>query len=65
VVFTSGGPMGWAATSALEGDGALWLRLNQVTVNTGVTKLINGTRGITLLSVNEHSHLSPAAVTYR
>ena len=43
----------------------LWLRLNQVTVNTGVTKLVNGTRGITLLTVNEHSHLSPDAVTYR
>ena len=51
--------------SALAGDGALWLRLNQVTVNTGVTKLVNGTRGITLLSLNEHSHLAPDAVTYR
>ena len=37
----------------------LWLRLNQVTVNTGVTKLVVGTRGITLLAVNEHTHLAP------
>jgi broad specificity phosphatase PhoE len=65
VVFTSGGPMGWAAASALDGDAALWLRLNAVTVNTGVTKLVSGSRGITLLTVNEHSHLAPDAVTYR
>lgn len=65
VVFTSGGPMGWASAAALAGDPALWLRLNQVTVNTGVTKFINGTRGITLLTVNEHSHLSPDLLTYR
>ena len=48
-----------------RGDGDLWLRLNPVTVNTGVTKLVNGRRGITLLTVNEHSHLAPDAVTYR
>jgi broad specificity phosphatase PhoE len=65
VVFTSGGPMGWAAASALAGDAGLWLRLNQVTVNTGVTKLVTGRRGLTLLTVNEHSHLPPDAVTYR
>lgn len=65
VVFTSGGPMGWAAASSLGGDAALWLRLNAVTVNTGVTKLVNGSRGLTLLTVNEHSHLPPASVTYR
>jgi broad specificity phosphatase PhoE len=65
VVFTSGGPMGWAAASALAGDADLWLRLNQVTVNTGVTKLVNGTRGLTLLTVNEHSHLPADVVTYR
>ena len=65
VVVTSGGPMGWAAASALAGDAGLWLRLNQVTVNTGVTKLVTGRRGLTLLTVNEHSHLPPDAVTYR
>jgi broad specificity phosphatase PhoE len=65
VVFTSGGPMGWAAASALAGDATTWLRLNEVTVNTGVTKLVTGARGTTLLTVNEHSHLPLDAVTYR
>jgi len=65
VVFTSGGPMGWASAAALGGDAALWLRLNKVTVNTGVTKLITGSRGITLLTLNEHAHLSPDLLSYR
>ncbi|WP_107772305.1 histidine phosphatase family protein [Nocardioides sediminis] len=65
VVFTSGGPMGWVAASALAGDATTWLRLNEVTVNTGVTKLVTGSRGTTLLTVNEHSHLPLDVVTYR
>ena len=57
--------MGWAATSALAGDGALWLRLNQVTVNTGVTRIVSGRRGLTLVSYNEHTHLGEDLLTYR
>lgn len=65
IVFTSGGPMGWAAASALDATPATWRKLNQVTVNTGITTFINGSRGLTLLTVNEHAHLSPELTTYR
>ena len=41
------------------------LTLGGLTVNTGVTKLVTGARGTTLLTVNEHSHLPLDAVTYR
>jgi hypothetical protein len=43
------------------------LTLNRVAVNTGVTKLISGRRGITLVSFNEHSHLEQSGqpITYR
>ena len=69
VVFTSGGPVSWAAAASLssQGNGAadLWLRLNQVTINAGVTSFVVGSRGATLLAFNEHTHLSPAHQTYR
>ncbi len=65
VVFTSGGPIAAAATSRLAGDATVWRRLNQVSVNTGVTTLVSGSRGITLVTLNEHVHLAPDAITYR
>jgi broad specificity phosphatase PhoE len=65
VVFTSGGPLSWAAAAALGSDPDLWLRLNQVTLNGGVTSFVVGSRGATLLAFNEHTHLSPADQTYR
>jgi broad specificity phosphatase PhoE len=65
VVFTSGGPISWVATTLLGGGADLWTRLNPVTVNTSVTKLVVGSRGTTLVSLNEHGHLEPGRVTYR
>ncbi len=65
VVFTSGGPISFAASSRLEGDAHLWLRLNQVTINAGVTTFVVGSRGATLLAFNEHTHLAPDQQTYR
>jgi broad specificity phosphatase PhoE len=65
VVFTSGGAIAVVA-SALTGAGAdQWQRLNAVTVNTGVTKIVVGARGTTLVSFNEHAHLEPDHITYR
>jgi len=45
----------------------LWRRLNPVCVNSGVTKLVTGRRGLTLVSFNEHTHLDPKPdlLTYR
>ena len=67
VVVTSGGPISWVTASLLGGDAALWSRLNVVCVNSGVTKLVTGRRGVTLVSFNEHTHLEsqPELLTYR
>ena len=65
LVSTSGGPLAWAASSAIGGDAATWRALNRVTVNSGVTTFAHGRRGLSLLSFNEHSHLSPDQITYR
>lgn len=67
VVVTSGGPISWVTASLLGGGAALWSRLNVVCVNSGVTKLVTGRRGTTLVSFNEHTHLEgqPDLLTYR
>lgn len=65
VVFTSGGPIAWAATSRLAGDAALWRRLNRITVNSSVTGFVVGGLGVTLITLNEHVHLVPGDITYR
>ena len=65
VVSTSGGPLSWVAASLLGGGVDTWKRLNPVTVNASVTKVVVGSRGTTLVSFNEHGHLDPAEVTYR
>ena len=57
VVVTSGGPIAWVAAALLDGGAAVWARLNPVTVNTSVTKVVVGRRGSTLVSFNDHSHL--------
>jgi broad specificity phosphatase PhoE len=68
VVFTSGGVIA-ALGGRLLGDPVLGLlRLNRVTVNASVTKLIYGRGGVTMLSFNEHGHFDGAAgelLTYR
>jgi broad specificity phosphatase PhoE len=70
VVLTSGGPIAWAAASLLaDSPGArtdLWLRLNPVSINTGVSTVVCGARGTTLVAFNAHDHLSsPDLLTYR
>jgi len=68
VVFTSGGPISWAAAALLGAGSEVWSRLNPVTVNASVTKVVVGRRGSTLVSFNDHSHLEdPDAglLTYR
>ncbi|GAB3020774.1 fructose 2,6-bisphosphatase [Nocardioides flavus (ex Wang et al. 2016)] len=69
VVLTSGGPVAWTCASLLA-DGApartdLWLRLNPVSVNTGTSTIVRGSRGTTLVSFNAHDHLAPDLITYR
>jgi broad specificity phosphatase PhoE len=65
VVFTSGGPISWVAATLLGGGIDMWMRLNPVTINASVAKVVVGSRGTTLVSLNDHSHLEPDHVTYR
>ena len=65
VVFTSGGPISWVAATLLGGGTDMWMRLNPVTINASVAKIVVGARGTTLVSLNDHGHLEPGHVTYR
>lgn len=67
VVVTSGGPVSWVVTRTLGAGTDTYRRLAPVVVNTGVTKLVSGRRGLTLVSFNDHAHLEaePALLTYR
>jgi broad specificity phosphatase PhoE len=65
LVVTSAGVIGWLAASLLGAGVEQWIRLNRVCVNTGVTTLISGRRGISLVAFNDHSHLGPQEITYR
>ncbi|MCZ4498400.1 MAG: Phosphoglycerate mutase [Marmoricola sp.] len=68
-VFTSGGPVAWAVAAVLADGGSadLWTRLNRMSVNSGLTRLVAGSRGVNLLSYNEQSHLDavPGTLSYR
>ena len=66
LVLTSGGPISWVVASMLGGAAEVWSRLNPVTVNASVTKVVVGRRGATLVSFNDHSHLErDGLLTYR
>ncbi|MDP3969407.1 MAG: histidine phosphatase family protein [Nocardioides sp.] len=68
VVVTSGGAIAWVVTHLLGGDPAMWVRLNLVTANASVTKVVAGRRGTTLMTYNDHSHFEGDAsslLTYR
>jgi broad specificity phosphatase PhoE len=71
LVFTSGGPIAWSVASLLADEpevaARLWRRLNPVCVNSGISRLITGRRGLTLVTFNGHAHLDgvPDVLTYR
>ncbi|MEU4560727.1 histidine phosphatase family protein [Actinoplanes sp. NPDC023936] len=74
VAVSSGGPIAMAVallTCGPKADlaqlAAVWTALNRVAVNTGVTKLIAGRRGLSMSTYNEHTHLEADAglLTYR
>lgn len=67
VVVTSGGPIGLTASRLIAGDTGLWPRLNTVCVNTGVTKIVSGSRGLSLVTFNDHGHVEHDGrlLTYR
>jgi broad specificity phosphatase PhoE len=68
LVFTSGGVIAALCSAALQYPDQSLIAYNRVAINTGITKLITGRRGLTLVSFNEHGHLehtTPPLVTYR
>jgi broad specificity phosphatase PhoE len=71
VVVTSGGVIAVVAAALLDpaADAAtaarLWSRLNTVTVNSSVTRLVVGSTGARLMTFNEHTHLTGDTLTYR
>lgn len=67
VAFTSAGAIAASAAATL-GIASAFVALNRVQVNTGLTKLLLGRQGTSLLSFNDHGHLAaadPSLVTYR
>ncbi|HWD02764.1 MAG TPA: histidine phosphatase family protein [Amycolatopsis sp.] len=68
LVFTSGGVIGALAGALMGVPEVGLLKLNRVTVNTGITKVTSGRGGVNLLTFNEHSHFDADAaelLTYR
>jgi len=68
LVSTSGGVLAAICLRLLGAPDHTFVRFNRVTVNAGITKVINGSRGTTMVSFNEHGHLEKpggSLVTYR
>ncbi|WP_216692767.1 histidine phosphatase family protein [Dietzia psychralcaliphila] len=64
VVVSSAGTISLAVAGLLadpEGVVGLWSRLQRVTVNTGVARVVVGRGGMTCIAVNEHQHLERAS----
>lgn len=56
VVFTSGGPIAAVAARLMHLPAPGFVALNRVLANGGITKVVYGARGLSLLSFNEHGH---------
>lgn len=67
VIATSGGVISVISALLLGVSINSWPAFSRVTVNCGVTKIIAGRRGVSLVSFNDHSHLESdrALITYR
>jgi broad specificity phosphatase PhoE len=62
VVVTSGGVIAAVAAHLLGAGAATVVALNRVTVNAGLTTVVSGRSGRSLIAFNEHAHLTgPAA----
>ena len=65
VAVSSGGPIAAIVTVLLDGGAATYSRLLPGILNAGITRVISGRRGLTLLTFNEHQHLAPDLITHR
>jgi broad specificity phosphatase PhoE len=57
VVVSSAGTISAVCAGILGLPAEGWLALNRVIVNTGITTVVSGRRGLSLVSFNEHGHL--------
>ncbi len=65
VVVTSGGPISAVTADLLAAGRPTYQRLAPVVVNSSVTRVVSGRRGLTLVSFNDHAHLPAELLTYR
>lgn len=65
LVVSSAGVIAWIAATLIDGGYDQWIRLNRVCVNTGVTKVVSGSSGLSLVAFNSHEHLAKTEITYR
>ncbi len=68
LVVSSGGVIAALSASLLRLPAQALIAFNHVSINTGITKLVVGRGGTTLVSSNEHAHLEEAGaelVSYR
>jgi broad specificity phosphatase PhoE len=68
LVVSSGGVIAALSASLMRLPNEALIAFNHVSINTGITKLVVGRGGTTLISANEHAHLEEAdagLVTYR
>ena len=65
IVVSSAGAIAWTAARLIGGGFDQWMAFNRVTINTGITKIITGRSGTSLISFNDHGHQDPKNATYR
>lgn len=68
LVCSSGGVIGGICAALMGMAPTGLVAFNRVAINTGVTRVVSGRQGITLVSFNEHGHLDgldPSLRTYR
>lgn len=68
IVTTSAGAIAAACTLLLGGDAETFVRFNRTGINAGITKIVTGRGGLSLVSFNDHGHLEAQGrevVTYR
>jgi len=65
IVVTSGGPIATVCSRLLELEPQAMVPFNRVTLNTGMTTVSIGRGGLTLVSFNEHQHLTGSAAALR
>ena len=65
VVVSSAGAIAWTAARLLGAGFDQWMAFNRVTINTGITKIIPGRGGTSLIADNDPGHQAPQDATYR